>query len=301
MDPLTLGALAGLGAAALWSFSSLLFTFAGHAIGSMMVNRWRLVFATLILIAVHTLLFRQPIPLSAGYGPWLWLALSALVGLVIGDSLLFRSYLIIGPRNAMVLMTLSPVFSTVLAWVFLGEVLNPSQLLGIGITGGGVAWAISHHPRIVTSSSEGTPTLGILLGIGAGCCQAAGLILARKGMPDELSTISANVIRIGSAMVLIWLMTLLAGKFPESTRAIRHKRAGWQVAVGSLIGPTIGVWLSLVAVKYAPVGVASSLMSTTPILMIPLSALFLKEHIRLQSIVGTLVAVSGVVLLLTSG
>ena len=225
MSPLTLGALAGLATATLWSFSSLLFTYAGHAIGSLMVNRWRLVFAFIILLVIHTIVYGLPFPLHAGVKPFLFLALSGAVGLVIGDSLLFRSYLIIGPRNAMILMTLAPVFSTLLAWVFLGEVLSLLQLTGIAITAAGVAWAISHHPRIVTQSKEGSHTLGILLGISAGLCQATGLIFARMGLPADLPTLSGNVIRIGSSMFLIWIITLLSGQFAASTRAILNRGA----------------------------------------------------------------------------
>jgi len=301
VTPYLIGAIAGLSAATLWTFSSLLFTFAGHAIGSMTVNRLRLAMALILLMLWHLMATGQPVPLAVSGESWFWLALSGIVGLVIGDSMLFRSYLIIGPRSAMILMTLAPVFATLLAWLLLGEILTLIQIGGIAITSIGVAYAISHHPRIVKQSSEGSTTLGILLGLGAGFCQGVGLILARLGLTEAVTALSGNVIRIGTATIAIFLLAAFSGKLNQTLASLRLGRPISQVALGSLVGPTVGVWLSLVAVKYAPVGVASSLMSTTPILLIPFSTVFLKEHIRYQSIVGTLVAVAGVAFLFLAG
>lgn len=299
MSPLLLGELAGLLTASLWSVSSMLFTLAGRTIGSLMVNRWRLVIAFLLLVAVHTLLYAHPFPVRYTMDVWGWLAISGVVGLVLGDTLLFRTFVILGPRSGMVLMTLAPVFSTVMAWLFLGEVLTLRQLSGIAITTAGVAWAIAHHPRMVEPSHEGSHLVGVLAGIGAASMQAGGLILARKGLESGIPAFSANVIRIGAAMTAIWIVTLMLGRLPAALRALRSRTAMIRLGLGSAIGPTLGVWMSLVAIKHAPVGIASSLMSTTPILMIPLSRVFLKEPVRFQSVAGTIVAVFGVVLLLT--
>jgi len=66
---------------------------------------------------------------------------------------------------------------------------------------------------------------------------------------------------------------------------------------GALFGPFIGVWLSLVAVQYAYVGIASTLMALPPIFLIPLSWWIFREKISLVAIVGTIIAVIGVALI----
>jgi drug/metabolite transporter (DMT)-like permease len=53
-------------------------------------------------------------------------------------------------------------------------------------------------------------------------------------------------------------------------------------------------------VSHAKVGVASALMTTSPILLIPLSSLFLKEKIRRSVIIGTIITVVGSILLFVS-
>jgi drug/metabolite transporter (DMT)-like permease len=85
-----LGELAALGTAALWSLSSILFTIGGRRVGSMIVNRMRLAFAVLLVGGMHWLLLGRPFPAGAEAYRYAWLALSSLIGLVIGDSLLFQ-------------------------------------------------------------------------------------------------------------------------------------------------------------------------------------------------------------------
>jgi len=300
MGILPLGEIAGLLTATCWSFSSILFTLAGQKIGSIMVNRWRLVFAVFFLFLSHLLFFGTFLPENATKDTYLWLSLSGLVGLVIGDSFLFRAYVILGPRSSMILMTLAPVVSSILAFVLLGEVLSPIQILGVIITISGVAWAISHHGRFVKPSNQGTIKQGIIFGVLAAICQASGLILARKGLDTGVTAFSANYIRMFAAMVLIWILAVIRGTFTESFKHLKDLHVVKHLAAAAFIGPFIGVWLSLVAVQYAPVGIASTMMASSPILMIPLSRILLKESISKHSIFGTFLAVIGLFILLTA-
>lgn len=69
------------------------------------------------------------------------------------------------------------------------------------------------------------------------------------------------------------------------------------MAGGAVLGPFLGVWLSLVAVKYAYVGIASTLMSLPPIILIPVSHWVFKEKITFGAILGTVIAVAGVAMI----
>jgi len=300
MNPIPLGELAGLLTATCWSFSSILFTFASRQIGSLMVNRWRLAFAVLLLLIFHTIIYGSPLPNVADNSVWFWLGLSGLVGLVIGDTFLFRSYVIIGPRSSMVLMAIAPVFSSLLAFVFLSEKLTLQQYLGVFITISGVAWAIAHHSPFVGPSNKGKRIHGILYGLGAAFCQGVGLILARKGLETEISAFSANLIRMSLAASFIWLYAIIGGKFRESVTLIKNRNVLRYLVPAAVIGPFLGVWFSLLAVKYAPIGIASTMMSSSPVLMIPLSKIILGEKIHFQSIVGTILALAGLSILLSS-
>ncbi len=294
---LPLGEIAALGTAFLWSFSSMLFASAGRRIGSLTVNRWRLLIATVLLMALHAALTGTPIP-HASPTAWLWLALSGIIGFALGDTLLFRTFVILGPRIGMVLMTLVPVFSALLARVLLGQRLSLLQLAGMVAVIAGVSWAVIHRPPLATPSKEGSAAVGIVFGVLSSFCQAAGLVLSRMGMDAGPTPLTANLMRLLSALSLMTLIVVFRGRLGAVASATKDRVAMSQLTAASAFGPVVGVWLSLIAVNLAPVGIAATMMSTSPILLIPLSHFLLQERIHPQSVVGTGVAVLGVAFLI---
>ena len=64
-----------------------------------------------------------------------------------------------------------------------------------------------------------------------------------------------------------------------------------------MFGPFLGVWMSLVATDNAPVGVAQTLCSLTPLFLVPLAALIYKERISPRAALGAIMAVGGAALL----
>jgi drug/metabolite transporter (DMT)-like permease len=69
------------------------------------------------------------------------------------------------------------------------------------------------------------------------------------------------------------------------------------ILAGTLIGPVLGVWLSLVAIQLARIGIASTLMALSPIIIIPLTYFFFNEQITLRSVIGTILSLCGVALI----
>ena len=66
---------------------------------------------------------------------------------------------------------------------------------------------------------------------------------------------------------------------------------------GTLAGPVIGIWLSMISVAHIETGVATALITTSPIFVIPLSYFSHGEKPTLRGVVGALIAVGGVFLL----
>jgi drug/metabolite transporter (DMT)-like permease len=294
----TIGEIAALGTSVCWTFTSIFFTIASKRIGAVVVNRIRLLLAVVFLTITHLLVQGEWLPLQATPYRWFWLGLSGVIGLTLGDLFLFQSFVWIGPRRAMLLMSLAPIISVVSAWVFLGEKLNTVEIAAVGLTVGGVAWVV-----VEKENGNGAETdkqhywLGILLGIGAALGQALGLIASKKGMAGDFTPLSANLIRMIVAMAAMWAYTLLRREAGQTFRALDNRTASLATLGGSFVGPFIGVWLSLVAVKLTRVGIASTLMALPPVLVLPLSFWIFKERISLQAIVGTAVAIGGVALL----
>ncbi len=111
MDPTLLGELASLATAVCWTGSATFFSIASRRLGSIVLNRTRLLLAVVFLLITHTLVLGTPLPLDAAPDRWLWLGLSGVVGLAIGDAMLFQAYVLIGPRLGMLMMSTAPVMS----------------------------------------------------------------------------------------------------------------------------------------------------------------------------------------------
>lgn len=293
-----LGEFAALATAALFTISSTLLTLASRRIGSLMLNRVRLVLAVGWLLLAHALL-RQPLPLDVGADRWLWLGLSGIAGLALGDAFLFQAFIYVGPRLTMLMMALAPAMAGILAWIFLGESLSTTQLLGIVIALAGIAWVVNDRNQQPGAAPEDRRQywLGILCGLGAATGQASGLVLARPGALG-IPAISATLMRLLAATLVIWLYTLLRGQAGDTVRKLTIQRpALWLAIGGSFFGPFLGVTFSIFAIQHAAIGVASTLMALTPVLLLPVGYFFFKEKFGWQAAVGTLLAMAGVALL----
>ena len=131
---LVFGELAALSAALLWAFNSILFTVAGKRVGSQTVNYLRIWLALLLLTILHQVFYQSLLPLEIGPEGLFYLALSGIVGLVLGDGCLFEAFVLIGARLGMLIMLLVPIFSTILAWIFLHESLVFIEIVGVAVS-----------------------------------------------------------------------------------------------------------------------------------------------------------------------
>ena len=298
-----IGELAALGTSLCFSLGSVLFTSSGRELGSILVNRTRLLVAILLVIVLHILIYGQPIPLDAGNERWFWLGLSGFVGLALGDASLFQAFILIGPRLSMLMMALAPVLGAIIAWIFLGESLSPMEIVGIAVTLAGILIVVAER-RGDSSSTQAEPTdrrryvLGLLFGLGGGLGQAGGLILSKLGLVGGFPALSGNLIRLLVAGVIIWLVAIANRQLISSYRSLRtHPRALLFLTGGTILGPVLGVWLSLVAVQNTNIGVASTLSSLMPIFLIPISYFVYGERVTKQAVLGTVIAIVGMVLL----
>jgi len=290
-----IGEVAAIGTALLWSLTYVQFTVAVRRIGPSAVNRLRLLFALVLLIGAHCLFFRTPLPFGAEPAQWGWLALSGVIGFAISDALLFRAFFHIGAHRTSLVMSLVPLASALMAWGAFGQRMSPAQIGAGLLTVAGIALVVSSRRRSPTISSQ--VTLGVFFALGAVAAQSARYILSVQGMRGGLPPLSANVLQILAATVAVWAVALARQKGPSSFRGLRDPVAAGTTVGGAVSGPFLGVTLSLVALARAPVGVASTLMALTPVLLLPVSRFVFKEPITVRAIAGTALAVSGVALL----
>lgn len=302
-----LGEIISLIVAVSWTFSAWFADKASRRIGSMVTNVIRLVLATVFLGALLWVSIGHPYPVYADGKAWLWLALSALVGYVFGDYCLFNCYVCIGPRFGQLLMTLAPPSAGIAGWFLLGESMSWKSWLAMVVTLTGIAISILNRGeghRINLS----LPLKGVLLGIGAGVGQGVGLVLSKVGMeyysaalPADAPKLVGDMLPFASTMIraiiggigFFILLTLQKGL--GNLKSALHDGKGLKYAtLLTIFGPALGVSLSLMAVRFADAGIASTLMALTPVFIIPPDALINKHPVKIKEIIGVTVAMLGV-------
>jgi drug/metabolite transporter (DMT)-like permease len=292
-----IGEVAALATSFFFAFTSLIFASAARLVGSQVTNRIRLIFALTYLVILNLILFREPLPFSTESSRWMWLGLSGIIGLSLGDSFYFQALISIGPRLGSLLLSLAPIFGSIIAWTFFGETLTALQITGIAIALAGIGWVVMSHKE-PPNTPHGHTRRGVLFGILAGLGQAAGLVLSKQGMFGEFSPIQANAIRMFTALLFTWAWTFIQGKAGVTIETLREKPGAIHLlALGALVGPVLGVSSSLLAVQHAVIGVASTLMALPPVILLPISYFVFKEKLGWQAVAGTILAIIGVAIL----
>ena len=290
-----LGEISAIITAFLWSGTSFAFTNAANRIGSLQLNVNRIILATIFLFFI-VIIANINYDLSAEQ--IYYLALSGFVGLVLGDSFLFKSFQLIGARLGMLLMALVPAFSSVLAFVFLNENLSLISVTGMTIILAGISIVILERNKD-TESIFKTNKLGILYGILGALGQASGLVLAKFAFEaGSINGFVATFVRLLAAVVIIFPLALLFRRYKNPIKVYtKDTKALWATLVGTVLGPVLGITGSLIAIANAQIGIASTLMSTMPIIMLPIVRYYYKEKLGWRAIVGALIAVVGVAIL----
>jgi drug/metabolite transporter (DMT)-like permease len=265
----------------------------------MVVNLLRLI-AGFCFLTVFVFFYRgYLLPLDATPHAWFYLVLSGLIGFVFGDLCLFQAFVVLGARISMLLMALAPPMTALIGWVVLGETLSWKSWIGMTLTITGIALVVLK--RHTSEESNGGfrkvkfnyPLWGILLGLGGALGQAAGLVLSKVGM-KEYDSFASTQIRVIAGIAGFAVLFTVMGYWKHAWRALSMRKPMLQLSLGAFFGPFLGVSFSLLAIKYADTGIASTIMAIVPVLIIPPSMILYKEKVTLKEVAGAILAVLGV-------
>lgn len=295
------GELAGLGTAICWTATSMFFEAAGKRIGSLSVNLIRLFIAFFLLGTVTWFTRGLFIPIDAELHNWMWLILSGLVGFTLGDLLLFQAFVVIGARLSMLIMALSPPVAAIAGWLILGESMTYKALLGMTITLSGIILVVLNKPARDSNGNKAKikdwfqNPMGLILAFGGAAGQAVGLVLSKKGM-EGYDVVASTHIRVMAGAVGFMIVFTFMKRWHKVFKGLQDKKGMLFTSGGAFFGPFLGVTLSLLAVKYTTVGIAQTLMSLVPVLIIIPAVFVFKEKVTLRETLGAFIAVGGVVM-----
>ncbi len=289
------GELASLLVAVLWTGTSISFSEASIRVGSVHVNITRMLFAWSYLFLT---LIIAGISISLSASQIMYLAISGFIGLVFGDTFLFMAYQHIGARLGMLIMSLAPAISALFAYIFLDEKLSLISLTGIAITIAGIAVVVLQREEKPTSKYK-ISRIGIFYAFLGAVGQGVGLIFAKMAFNiGDINGFVATFYRISVAICIFYPIYVYSTRMPNPFKGFKgNKKALTFTFIGSIIGPYLGITFSMIAISYTKVGIASTIMASVPILMLPFAKYYYKERLSWKSIFGAVLAVGGIALL----
>lgn len=318
-----IGEGAALLAAFLWAAATLMFGKMGRQLSPLVLNLVKGVFALALLLL--TILIQMGVAQTPALPlvSVVLLVLSGGLGIGLGDTAYFSAINTLGARKALLLETLAPPMSAVLAWFFLAERLPLSAIAGILITLVGIAWVISER---VPGDPLPATRKGLQIALLSTFCQAAGAVLSRAALAETtVSPLWSSLIRLAAGLVFMAGLVIVRPQYLE-VRPVTHHPSQvtasnvssdlsnrWRAAIASLksprllcgvviasfIGTYLGIWLQQTALKYTAAGIAQALLATSPLFVLPMAAV-LGEKISQRAVLGVAIALCGVWLLLHS-
>ena len=327
------GEFAGLATSALWVVSSLAFAAAGRRMGATRLNLLRSLLAAALLLVLQGFLKGNPWPTIGADRTW-YLAISGLLGLAIGDQFLFAGYVLVGARTTTLLMTLAPTVAASLSWIVFGQTMSLQAIVGMIITLLGVLWVAAERPHATSSITPAQQIKGVWFGAGAALCQGVGMVLASNGLRGDIDAISAQTVRMSAGAVGIIVIAFIVSRMNQAARNVAqtknarsssdisvdaqsltaskiiplhvkradapHSKAIIAMVIGTFTGPILGVWCSLYALQKLEVGIATTLMSLVPVMILPVTRITEGRWPSTRAILGALIAVAGVAVLATA-
>lgn len=299
-----IGEIAALTAALLWTISSILW---GQInLSALGLNLCKNVLGSLMLIlhlaALLYLADRSDLFLAPGIS-WFWLGLSGLVGVVIGDTVYFRSLQIMGARRALIMATTGPIFAALLGWFFLQESLTPLAITGILFTVAGVLVVVADR-----KAKQEEPGLmpgrlrdGIALGLAGAVCQSVGGLFSKLGMVDAdgnevCDAAEATFIRLAIAAVATVSFVVVRGQLSSVLENARKWVNLRLILPATAVGTWLGIWMSQLAYQYSEIAIAQTLLATCPLFAIPIVWFAEGHRITVIGVFGTIVALLGIYL-----
>lgn len=285
-----MGGLAALASAVVWALGSIMFRKIGEEVTPFGMNLCKGIIGLFYLSVVIILSGFKPVSVST----FLLLGASGLLGIALGDTLFFKALLYLGPRLTVLLETMGSVFTVILAVVFLRERFSLVVWCGLFLTITGVTWVLwdGFEMKKVNKNWHN----GIKYALLSALCMSLGIIFAKKVI-ESTSALQANFIRFFGGVIGIITWGLITRNLKSSLRTFTNPRLLKFTLLTVFVVIFGGFWLFLVALKYVDASIATILNSTTPLFILPMSAVFLKEKISFQAVIGAIIAVCGVILI----
>lgn len=282
------GYVIGFVSTALWSASAVFISYLNTRFGMppLVLAFWRDLLVTCIIAGALALFARPLLHLSHHNLPFF-----ILYGFVLAifNSLWTVSVALNGAAIATVLIYISPAFTALIGWRWLGERITPPKVAAIVLSLVGCVFASGAHDP----SAWRVNGLGIVVGLGTGLAFTIYSLLGKASSKKGINPWTATfyIFAFGSAFLLLvqrpdtvfWL-----------SRPLTHRPVGWREATlgwGAMlmlaIGPTLGGYgLYTVSLAHLPATTANLIVTLEPAMTAGLAYLLLGDRLTPPQLIG---------------
>lgn len=280
--------MAALGSAFCWAIAAVLFQQLGEQrVSAVAMNLFKGIVA---IVCIGLMLIPFGIA-DVSKDAFLLLALSGLVGICLGDTLYFMTIKRLGSRLTLLVGSLIPVATALIAVTILGERISISAGIGLLLTIVGVSYVLWERMLVKTEFTQWR--LGLFLGLLFVVANALAIIFTKVGVKD-IPALDATLIRTVWAVFGLFAWGIASRSLIKWTQPLHNPRIRNRLLFASVIGAFLGTWLSVAALKYTHAAVAVTLNSTSPLFVLPLAMVMLKEQISWRAVSGAFVAIMGI-------
>ncbi len=292
MEKTTIGIIFALTSTAAWATCTLAFKKFGERLEPIAMT---LIKASLSVFFLAILMFLTNTSFKIDIDFLLKIFLSGLLGITIGDSLFFASLNKLSPIVLSLILFAGPdIFTGIFGIIFLGE--NPSLLvwLGIVITMFGLSFFIFSKNQADKNSQ--TSTIGIILALSSLICTSYSMVLIKPVLVQN-STLTVTMYRMLFSAITLLLYSIFSKKFLIWKKSLNDRNYNIKLSLTIMLASYGGFWLSLSAIKYCDLIVASTLMSLEPLFIFIFSILFCQHIPSKDEIKGVCISILGIVII----
>lgn len=292
--------VAALMAASSWAVGGLVAAEPSRLLGGPRFVRLRMVYVSLALVAIGLLVGGWP---TIEGNHWLPLAISGFVGLALGDAALFEAFARLGPRRTGILFAANAPITAIISAVIYDERFGVLSIIGTILVMAGVNLAIAYGTRPGQSHAwedvRGPLLVGVSFGLLGALGQSVAVLVADPVFNEGIDPWAGAAVRAVVGTAGLFMLMPWFERRNSRTPVDLTPRLWFLVIVSGTLGMVIGKTMMLIALADGPPGLVSILVSTAPVIQLPIIWLVTRELPSVGAWFGAGLAVAGTAMVLS--
>lgn len=258
----------------------------------------------LVSIAMNVLVFWVALAASAIGGllpaihpvSILMFAAGGIAGTLLGRNLAYQTIQRLGPALSTAIRLSNSIFTLLFGYAFLGELPRPWQVVGLATVTVGLWVSLWTGRQVSRVGPRALDVAGIAMALAGAAAFALGDTARRFGLILTPAPVLGAAVGAATALLahLLWSAFYRSARWPAGGAWLRAD------LLGSALFNTIAILLLFIALRHAPVAIASVLYNLQALVVLIASPVLLRgqETITVWIVLGTVIALAGTALIL---